>query len=573
MRIFSHLFLRVVSAAILAPAWYGCRNPAPPAARGDAGWFTDVTETVGVDFRHDCGPVADYFMPANIGSGLAMLDYDNDGRLDLYFIQNAGEGSPSRNRLFHQTVDGHFADASAGSGLDIAGRGMGVAIGDVDNDGACDVVVTQFGSVRLLRNEGGGKFREIVDSGLRDPLWAVSACFLDYDRDGWLDLVIGNYLAYDPHRVCFDESGQRDFCGPQTFPGGTVAKLFHNRAGSGAPRFEDVTVPSGLGSVRGSALGVAVADFDGDGWPDIFLANDGEPNRLWINEHAGTFHDEALQRGVAVNGMGRPQGNMGVALSDVNGDNTFDLFVTHLIEETHALWGQSPRGLFQDRTGTSGIARPRWHATGFGTVLEDFDNDGAPDAAVVNGAVRRNRLRKPDAATVAANGEFWAPYAERNQLFANNGRGEFRDVSEENAVFCGTARVARGLVAGDLDNDGAVDVVVSNIGNRARVYRNTAPNRGNWLSVRAIDPALGGRDAYGAVVTVVAASRSWTRWCNPGSSFASSNDPRAHFGLGTLTNVDAIEVHWPDGTGEMFSGGGVNRFLVLRKGEGTTKLP
>lgn len=551
-----------------------CREPASisraPADAVSAPWLEDVTNKVGVNFLHDAGPVGDYFMPANIGSGLALLDYDNDGRLDIYLVQNGGVQSAARNRLFHQESNGQFVDASPGSGLDVTGRGMGVAVGDVDNDGWSDVLITEFGKVRMFRNQTDGTFRELVEPGLDNPLWAVSACFFDYDRDGWLDLVVANYVVYDPTGVCFDESGQRDFCGPQTFPGGSVTKLFHNRGTQPGARFEDATIPSGLGAVRGSALGVTCADFDGDAWPDIFVANDGEPNRLWINEQKGTFKDEALTRGIAVNGMGRAQGNMGVALADLDGDNAFDIFVTHLIEETHALWKQSPRGLFQDRTAASGMAKPLWRSTGFGVVAEDFNNDGMPDVAIVNGAVRRNRLRKPDPTTVEAVGAFWAPYAERNQLFANQGDGSFRDISPENSAFCGTARVSRGLVWGDLDNDGALDLIVSTIANRAIIYRNVVPHRGSWLAVRVIDPAAGGRDAYGAVVIVSAAGRSWTRWCNPGTSYASSNDPRAHFGLGAVERVDAIEVRWPDGTTEHFPGAPTGKMLVLRKGEGQT---
>ncbi len=528
---------------------------------------------IGARFEHDVGPVGTYFMPENLGSGLAILDYDNDGRLDLFFVQNAGSQSAFRNQLFHQEPDGRFVDVSKGSGLEVAGRGMGAAIGDVNNDGWPDVLVTEYATVRLFLNEHGQRFREIsAESGLSNPLWAISACFFDYDRDGWLDLVIGNYLNYDQNRPCLNEAGERDYCGPKTFPG-TVSKLFHNRGPQPdeIARFEDVTVSAGLGALSGPALGVVCADFNGDRWMDVFVANDSAPNRLWINSQNSTFKDEAVKRGVAFDALGQPRGNMGIALADVNGDQAFDIFVTHLIEETHGLWMQGPRGLFQDRTGTSGMAQPTWHGTGFGTVVEDFDNDGEPDAAIVNGGVRRNSLQQPDAKTLAAVGSFWAAYAERNQLFANHGNSVFRDISPANEAFSGTARISRGLVWADLNNDGGVDLIVSNIANPARVYRNVAPRRGNWLLVRAIDPALGGRDAYGAEITVRAPGRSWSRWCNPGSSYASSNDPRAHFGLRSAKVLDAIEVLWPDGSAERFAGGEPNRIVVLRKGEGTVQ--
>ena len=556
----------------------GCRpaphaQPAPDASQPSP-WFEDVTAKSGLNFIHGVGPVGSYFMPENVGSGLAFIDFDNDGRLDVYLIQNAGADSASRNQLFRQQADGSFRDVSAGSGLDVAGRGMGVAIGDVNNDGADDVLVTEYGGVRLFLNQGDGSFRETTsESGLDNPFWAISAAFLDYDRDGWLDLVVGNYVAYDPRRPCFDERGQREYCGPKTFPG-TVTKLFRNRgAGALAGTFEDVTTPAGLGSLPGPALGVVCADFDGDHWADIFVANDGDANRLWMNKGNGTFKDQAATRGVAYASMGQPQGNMGIGLADVDGDNAFDLFVTHLIEETHALWTQGPRGLFQDRTAMSGLAAPHWHGTGFGTVLQDFDNDGAPDVAIANGGVRRNKLVKPDARTIAAVGSFWAPYAERNQLFANDGTGRFRDLSGGNESFCGTARIGRGLICGDLNNDGGLDLIVSNVASAARVYRNVAPQRGRWLLVRAIDPELGGRDVYGAVITVVAGAQRISQWSNPGSSYASSNDPRAHFGLGKAAAIDAIEVLWPDGQTESFAGGAADRLIVLRKGSGKMKTP
>jgi len=449
---------------------------------------------------------------------------------------------------------------------------MGVAVGDVNNDGWPDVLVTEYRAVRLFVNGGNGSFRELPasSSGVENPLWAISACFFDYDRDGWLDLVVANYVEYDPNRPCFDEAGQHDYCGPKTFPPGTVTKLYHNRGAQGAEvTFEDVTAASGLAALPGPGLGVICADFEGDGWPDIFVANDGEANRLWMNQRNGTFRDEAVPRGLAFNAMGQVAGNMGIGIADADGDGAFDLLVTHLIEEMHALWTQSPRGLFLDRAASTGIARPLWHGTGFGTALEDFDNDGAPDAAISNGAVRRNKLHKPDAATITALTAHWAPYAERNQLFANDGRGQFRDISAENAPFCGTARIARGLACGDLDGDGGVDLVVSNVADAARVYRNVVPQRGHWLSARAVDPALGGRDAYGVEITVRAGDRRWTRWCNPGSSYASSNDPRMHFGLGNAAHADSIEVRWPDGTLESFPGGDVDRLIVLQKGRGT----
>ena len=540
----------------------------PVAAPMAPPWFQDVTEDSGLTFVHETGsvPLDHYFLPHLFGSGLALFDFDKDGRLDIYLVQNGGPQSQARNRLFRQGPDGRFVDVSTGSGLDVIGHGMGVAIGDVNNDGWPDVLVTEYCAIRLFLNNGNGTFREVTrQAGLNNPLWATSACFVDYDRDGWLDLVVTNYVDYDPTKICGHGEGyHRDYCGPRAFPG-SVTRLFHNLGlrASGDPGSEDVTLKAGFGQWPGPGLGVVCADFNGDGWPDFLIANDQAPNRLWINQHDGTFKDEAALRGIALNAMGLMPANMGIALGDLDGDGLFDILITHLSEETHTLWQQGPRGLFQDRTAAVGLAAPHWRGTGFGVVLGDFDQDGTLDSAVVNGKIARGA-----APPAPASGNFWRPYGERNQLFANDGTGRLRDISLDNAALCGQPNVARGLAAGDLNGDGALDLVVTTINGPARVYRNVAPRRGHWLLVRALDPQAGERDAYGAEITVHAGKRTWKRWLNPGSSYLCSNDPRAHFGLGGAAHVDSLEVLWPDGSEEVFSGQASDQQVVLRKGTG-----
>jgi hypothetical protein len=526
----------------------------------------DITPATKVDFVHDPGPVGTYFFPQIMGSGAAVLDFDNDGRLDLFFLHNAGPESASRYQLYRQKADGSFENVSEGSGLDGAGYGMGVAVGDVDNDGWVDVLVTEYGRSRLFRNLSGHGFREITEeAGIDNPLWGTSAAFFDYDRDGWLDLIIGNFVLYDPSIQCRSPRGRLAFCHPSTFPG-SVAKLFRNRGLAGPDsgvRFEDVTVSSGLASAPGPALGVLCADFTGDGWLDIFVANDSKPNHLWVNQGDGTFREEAVPRGLAVNRMGQTEANMGIGLGDVDGDGLFDIFVTHLTEETHTLWKQGPRGLFQDRTVPAGFAAPLWRGTGFGTVLADFDHDGHLDAAVVNGRVSEPRI----AFDPALESDFWAIYKENNQLFCNDGTGRFRDISLDNPSLCQLPGVYRGLVCADLDNDGALDIITTCIGGPARVYRNVAPRKGNWLGVQAREPARK-RDAVGAEIIVEAGGKRFIRYANPGYSYLCSNDPRAHFGLGPAAAVDRIVVRWPDGLQEEFPGGPVNRYVVVNKGEG-----
>jgi hypothetical protein len=518
---------------------------------------------VGLDFVHDAGPPGDFFMPAAIGSGAALFDMDGDGRLDIYLLNNGGPKG-AKNRLFRHGADGRFTDVSAGSGLDFAGHCMGVAVGDVNNDGLPDVLVTEYTGVRLFLNLGGGKFCDVTaEAGLGNPAWGASAAFFDYDRDGRLDLVVVNYVDYDPSVPRTAANGVRDYPPPGAFHG-RVTRLFRNcgpgPGGSGV-RFEDVTVAAGLGRRAGPGLGVLCYDFDGDGWPDVFVANDGKPNHLWINQRNGTFKEEALEHNVAYNAVGQAEAGMGVALGDLDGDGLMDLFVTHLTEESNRLWKQEPRGLFRDYTVAAGLADPHTRGTGFGTALLDVDHDGWLDLAIVNGRVSR----APSA--YAPLGPHWGLYAERNRLFANDGAGHFRDVSGSNAPFCGTPNVARGLAVGDVDGDGALDLLVTTAGGRARLLRNVALQRGHWLLVRAIDPALR-RDAHGAEVALQAGGRRQVRLVTPASSYHCSSDVRAHFGLGAAGRFDALTVTWPDGAVERFAGGPADRELVLRKGAG-----
>jgi hypothetical protein len=444
---------------------------------------------------------------------------------------------------------------------------MGVAVGDVNNDGRPDVLLTEYGRIRLFLNNGNGTFTDVTkEAGLDNPAWGTSAAFFDYDRDGWLDLVVANYVDYDPSVRCGSSGGRPDYCHPNTFPG-TVARLFHNLGPAGGKpgvRFEDVTVKAGLARRPSNGLGVLCADLDGDGWPDIFVANDSQANHLWINQKDGTFREEAVQRGVACNSTGQTAANMGIAWGDVSGKGLLDLFVTHLTAEDPTLWQQGPPGSYQDRTVAAGLTGGHWRGTGFGTVLADFDNDGAPDLAVVNGRVARRREGGGD---VPAD-QFWSQYAERGQLFVNDGRGRFHDASADNPALCGEPMVGRGLAVGDVDNDGALDLLLTQVGGPARLLRNVAPKRGSWLMVRAVDPRLK-RDAYGARVTVSAGGRTWVRWINPGGSYLASSDPRAHFGLGPAERFDRLHVVWPDGSAEEFGSGGVNRTLEVRKGEGS----
>ena len=532
-------------------------------------WFTDITESSGLHFIHQSGATGKYLMTEQIGSGAALFDYDNDGRLDIYLIQNGGRAT---NQLFHQEADGRFKNVTAGSGLNVTGLGMGAAAGDVNNDGHVDLLLTEYGRVRLFLNLGNGKFSNSGSTGdppvkagdspassanLDNPRWATSAAFLDYDLDGWLDLAVANYLDFDPTHECYDSVGRQEYCSPTGLPG-TVTKLFRNR---GAGKFEDVTVPSGLARHPGPGLGIVAADFNGDHRPDLLVADDERPNRLFINRGDGTFAEEGVMRGIGLDALGRPAANMGIGVGDANSDGMMDTFITHLTDEMHNLWVQGPAGLFQDRTASSGLAQSAWRGTGFGAVMADFDNDGDADLALVNGRIKRNTSAAATFASTNAHEPFWHPYMERNQLFANHGR--FKDVSPDNPAFCAVGNVGRGLACGDLNNDGALDLVVTSISGSVRLYGGKATN--NWLIVRA---TTGGRDAYGAQIVVHAGGRA--RWgaVNAGYSYLCSNDPRAHFGLGPITQADHLEVTWPGGKRERFPGTPANRIILLEKGKG-----
>jgi hypothetical protein len=559
----------LAGAGLLAVALGGCR-PAPTApeaaAPPRAPWFEEVSASLGIRFTH-FAPTA-YAMPASLGSGSVLLDYDQDGRLDLLLLQNGGPGSGHRNALFHQEADGRFRDASPGSGLDVEGWFMGAVAGDVNNDGLPDVLATEHGAVRLFLNRGGGRFVEVaVTAGLTNPQWAGPASFVDYDRDGWLDVVVGNYLDYDPTMACRDAHGQPDFCGPKSF-GDAPVRLWHNRTRDpgAVPRFQETTATAGLAGHPGAALGLVCADFTGDGWPDLFCSDDGRPNRLFVNRHDGTFREEALQRGLALNTMGGTAANMGTAFADLNGDGMPDLLVTHLSEEFHSVFLQGPRGFFSDQVAAAGLQQQAWRGTGFGIVAADFNCDGFPDAAWANGLVRR---AVPGQTPVAAGVDpWWGRYAQRAQLFAGEAGGRFRDASDANPALCGAAVVGRSLAVGDLDGDGGPDLVLSGIGGPVQIHHNVAPHRGHWIALSLRDPSAGHRDMIGAQAVVRSGSRQWWTLLQPAQSYLSSHSPVLHVGLGAVDRVDAIDVLWPSGLQERFSPAGVDRLHRLEAGSG-----
>lgn len=548
--------------------------------------FVEVTAEAGLDFVHDNGMAGAFYMPENIGAGGALLDYDGDGDLDLYLVQGGviGPGAPgvpgglgaaggrrgATDRLYRNDLAAPggavvFTDVSREARLPPALYGMGAATGDYDNDGWTDLYVTAFGRNRLLRNRGDGTFEDrTAAAGADDPRWSVPAVFFDLDADGWLDLFVGNYLdfTFDTHRPCRSLTGAPDYCSPSAY-GPVADRLLHNH---GDGTFEDVSEASGIGALAGKALGAVAGDWDGDGRMDLYVANDGTPNHLWLNRSAGgavRFSEEALLAGCAVNAAGRSEASMGVDAGDWDGDGDDDLVMSHFTGETHTLFANLGGGLFEDVTAACGLGATTVEANGFGAVWLDVDNDGRLDLAVANGAVRAIEAQ-------ARAGEAY-PYRQPNQLFHNRD-GRLEEISAQGGEAFTRSEVSRGLLAGDLDQDGDTDLVVTTSNGPARLLVNAIGQDRPWLGVRAVLPVAGGRvrDAEGARVGLRLAdgSRLWRRASSDGS-YASARDPRALFGLAGRAAPEAVRIVWPDGSAEEWPAPPAGRYSTLRRGTGS----
>lgn len=534
-----------------------------PEARGPL--FSEITTEVGLEPPSEPWPDGSFSMAEYLGPGVGLLDYDGDGDLDLLHLRVPPPGepeSPVPSRLLQQQDDGTFRDVTSESGLQESSFSQALAVGDVNDDGAPDVYLANYGPDALFLNQGDGTFENGTKaSGLDDSFWSTAATFCDYDGDGDLDLYVAHYVRFDPKTECIGSSGARDYCGPANFPG-VPDLLWRNRGGG---RFEDVTLEAGIrppdGGRAAKGLGVVCTDLTDDGLADFYVANDGEPNHIWVNQGDGTFEEQALLLGVAVNQFGSPDSSMGLAVGDVDANGALDIFMSHLVGQNNTMYLGGEAQIFEDGTARSGMARHDLSRTGFGCGLFDYDHDGDLDLAVVNGRIYRDTLFSE-----ARLGDFWNPYAEPNLLFENDGRGLFEDVSAAAGPLTGHAEVSRGLAFGDLDRDGDVDLVVTNQDNTLRVFRNDAPSPGShWLQVRTI---TGQRDALGAEVRLELGGTLYRRPVLAGYSYMSSNEPRAHFGLGTHERVDSLEVLWPNGDRETFAVGPVDREIVVRQGEG-----
>ena len=566
---------------------------------GAGAWFTDRAAVSGLDFVHFNGMSGEYYSAEIMGPGGALLDFDNDGDLDVYLVQGQMLGAgrtldqalvdpprgalPLTDRLYRNDLEVHadgtrtlrFTDVTAGSGLGVASYGMGAATGDFDNDGRMDVYRIGLGDNHLFRNNGDGTFADITGrTGSNDPRWTAAAAFVDFDRDGWLDLYAANYVdpRLDDNLECFSRTGEKDYCGPNRYPP-VPDRLYRNR---GDGTFADVTLDALRGGDFGPALGVVAADLDGDGWMDLYVANDGEPNQLWMNQRDGTFENTAWLAGAAVNRDGRPEGSMGVDAGDFDADGDDDLFMTHIATETNTLYVNDGLGLFEDRTVRVGLGPPSLPYTGFGTGWFDFDNDGWLDLLIANGEIRTME------ALVQANDPF--PLHQRNQLFRNRGNGRFAEVSAEAGRVFELSEVSRGAAFGDVDNDGDLDVLLTNNNGPVRLLINEVGRRNRWVGLRLVG-AASARDMLGARVGVFRRSVAsatlptrpqgradagpvlWRRVRTDGS-YVSANDPRVLVGLGRAAAVDRVRVVWPDGGVEEWGDVAVDRWTTLTQGTG-----
>lgn len=569
-----------VVAAVLVMAGCSTDRGGPGASNGpdpiQSEWFSERAEEAGLDFVHVNGASGRFFYPEILAPGVGLFDYDNDGDLDVYLVQGRTLGtsdktSPSadaalKGRLYRNDLSINaggsrqlrFTDVTDASGIRADQYGLGVAAADVDNDGWIDLLLTNFGTNQLLRNNGDGTFTDVSkQSGIEDRSgrFAVSAAFLDYDRDGWLDLYVANNANYSLQNEtgCPNMAGARDYCPPQIY-GGQPDRLYRNQ---GRGRFADVSKTALVGGKFGPALGLATADYNGDGWIDIYVANDGEENLLWINQRDGTFRETALLAGAALTAEGIAEASMGVDAGDFDNDGDEDLFMTELTGQGSNLYANDGSGNFRDVSAHSALGRLSVPYTGWGTAWFDFDNDGWLDLLTVNGTIIAVNDAVPQS----------FPYHQRKVLFRNLRDGRFEDVTSQAGDVFKLSESGRGAAFGDIDNDGDVDVLVGNDGGRVRLLVNNLGSRNHWIGLRLVGKETG-RDMLGARVAVSRNGATIWRRTRSDGSYGSANDPRVLAGLGSSVVPPTIKVRWPGGHFEEWSGVPLDRWTTLKEGTG-----
>ena len=534
---------------------------APPSLSSAEIQFVDVTTEAGINFRHINGAEGAYHLPETLGAGGAFFDADNDGNLDIYLVNSgywkeSSSGHETPSALYRNNGDGTFTDIAMTAGVGNRGNyGQGAACADYDNDGDVDLYVTNFGVNVLYRNNGDGTFTDVTAStGVGDPGWSSSACFLDYNRDGHLDLFVVNYLVYSldvPYRPC-GEDGIQTYCHPSLFEGAPDTLYRNNGDGT----FTDVSHEAGVGGIgglfHGKGLGVVSADFNNDGTPDLYVASDDTRNDFFYNNGDGTFSEISLLAGCAYSFNGVAQAGMGVATDDYNGDGWLDIFVTNLSYETNALYRNNGDGTFTDVIYEAHLGKESYLFVGFGTGFFDADNDGWRDIFIANGHIIDNIEDTHGVLT----------YRQPDQIFRNQGNGTFQEVSASAGDYFQSTAVSRGALFGDYDNDGDVDMIVTQSNGPVTLLRNETGTQHNWVRIKTVG-VISSRDGTGTRVTLTAGGHTQIQEINRGASYLSSHDGRLHFGLGVHTTVDRLEVRWQSGVVQVFENLLTNREHVI----------
>jgi len=526
--------------------------------------YADVRESARITFQQDATQTEEKYYLETMGTGVAWIDYDQDGLMDLYFVQSAATDlyrppRPIRSALYHNNGDGTFTDVTEKAGVGGEGHyGQGVAVGDFDNDGYPDLYVTGYERAILYHNNGNGTFTDITaKAGVADGGgWSTSAGWFDYDKDGWLDLVVTNYIEWSPkNNVWCGERrpGYRSYCHPGNYKGQRI-KLYHNNHDG---TFSDVSDASGVGKPEAKGMGVVLADFNNDGWTDIAVANDSWPNFLFINKHNGTFEDTSLVSGLAASEDGRYEAGMGIDAADVDGDGWMDVYITHLDFELNRLYRNSQDGTFTDETFRSRIGNKAVLLSGVAAKFLDYDNDGWNDILQLNGAMLDNVSLYHSEVS----------YKEPPLMFRNLGKGEFDKVSESLGLDFVRPIVGRGLATADYDNDGDIDIVTNNRGDFPSLLRNDGGNANNWLTVQLVG-TKSNRDGIGASLKLTSESSIQVEQSKGGMSYMSANDPRIHFGLGKRTKIASLEITWPSGQVERLTNVPINQIITVKEGAG-----
>jgi hypothetical protein len=549
----------LLAALGLAPDRGGAAGSISPVT------FRDVTQQAGLHFVHNNGAFGKKFLPETLGPGVAFIDYDNDGWPDIFLVNGTdwpGHGQKHTTpKLYHNNHDGTFTDVTHKAGLDIEMYGLGVAVGDYDNDGFDDLFVTALGQSRLFHNNGNGTFTDVTQkAGLAGPReLSTSAAWVDYDKDGRLDLVVGNYVQWTPEGdlYCTLDGKNKSYCTPESYKG-TSARLWHNR---GDGTFEDVTQKAGLSEPTSKTMGIAVLDYDNDGWPDLLFSNDTQPNKLYRNNGNGTFSEKGVIAGIAFSEDGVARAGMGVDASDYDHSGYPSVMITNFSNQMLSLYHNEGKGLFVDEAPQSAVGRATLLTLGFGCFFFDYDLDGWPDIFIANGHI------DPEIQRVQAN----VKYAMPPHLFRNLGKGKFEEVTSLMGSAFNAPRVGRGAAYADVNNDGRLDLLLATNGGPAYLFRNEAqPGTANRSLRLKLVGTKSNRDGLGAVARVTVAGDTQTQMLRSGSSYLSSSELVLTFGLAQHEKAETIELRWPSGQIDRLANVGAGQTVTVTEGKGQT---